>query len=564
LPKLHDLTWPLSAWVLVRATLDAIGVACLYLAVGIVLGRGPAVLAALLYATSIGAWTSARDPAGSLAPVLFAIGLLAAARIVRQPSALNGLFLGAALAAIVRELPPAWGIVVAGALTLSLARASWLTGSLAGSVLVIGAGPALWARPSTAWMAASEAFGQWRLPVLLIALPPDGSAPGGLAIGTLGVVATSVLLALTVLGIVSAIALVRQARPDVLLLPIWALGAVVSSASAHEPTALPASTILLAALAALPVASSGRVVVRWGIAVAAGLLIASGAAAIALNLVSIERTASQRAAFDLSDASTQRACGVAGLSCLEEPSAASASLRDWQSLADGVQDAAERSHTADLIVADGDERISSILGSLPGARIAIRRLAPDIGVLPLTGETLFILRRDAPRPAELARPSSLVGVATPSGTDTGARLATLRARPAVDWLSRTESVPAARFDDGSVLLGVLTRRDEPDRVTVTLFWQLAPPGQVASPPARWSRTSLDGDRLGHQQTLALPSTSDWRPDELILQRLPAFPTATAGTAPAFVVELLDANGRTITTQDGAQQVRVPGPPPDAS
>src|SRR5205823_3321244 len=84
-PMARDLPSPVGTWIVLRALLDSLGVAILYLATGRVLNRGAALLAALAYALNPALWAMARDPAGSFAGLVVAAGLLAAVRTIQRP-----------------------------------------------------------------------------------------------------------------------------------------------------------------------------------------------------------------------------------------------------------------------------------------------------------------------------------------------------------------------------------------------------------------------------------------------------------------------------------------------
>ena len=142
-PWLRALPSPVAGWVVVRGLLDALGVAVLYLAVRRLVGPFGATVAGLLYAASPVAWAASRDPAGSFGPLLGAVALLAAVRLIERPTLLRGALLGVTLGLLARSVPLGLLVAVLGAATLASARASWKVGGLTALALVLTAGPAL-------------------------------------------------------------------------------------------------------------------------------------------------------------------------------------------------------------------------------------------------------------------------------------------------------------------------------------------------------------------------------------------------------------------------------------
>ena len=86
---------------------------------------------------------------------------------------------------------------------------------------------------------------------------------------------------------------------------------------------------------------------------------------------------------------------------------------------------------------------------------------------------MFVLPdTDVGQPVELRRASSQLLVATPDGTDVGARIVTLRPRSAADWLARIDGITDGGFVDGSRLLGLTVESRPGGAPDVTLYWQL--------------------------------------------------------------------------------------------
>lgn len=562
---LRDLPAPIAAWVVVRALLDSLGVALLYLAVSRVLNRGAALLAALSYAMSPAVWATARDPAGTLAGFAVAAGLLAAAWVVCRPTVARGFALGLMLALLVRLFPPGWGFVLAGALTLVLARASWLTGSVTALALLLGAGPALWTRPSAPAADLFGSAGQWMFMLGSSAWLPAGSViVGSVMLANLIVPAAMLVLLLVLSGLDHALVGGWQASPRRLLLPIW--GAGVLTAVVLFPATYPGESVVavamlpvLASVMALPIATSPRAPARWATGLAIVGLVAIGTSTIGLNLVAVERASHEPAGVSLTGPAAEvpafGGSAVGSLVGLRATLTENRSLRVWRALADTVQDAADRSRAAEVAVLADDGHVVPMLASLLRGSPAIRRLPSGISVLPLGRETLFLILPETPLPAELTRPSSVLAVVLPTGEDTGARLATLRARPSIDWLARAEPVQDARFTDGSAVVGVVADRGQPGSLRLTLIWEL-PAAADGRSVGQMARVTIRGSGTPVQQDLSLPSVDARRGGELVVQQAPGPLTVPPGPELSVGVSLLDASGASIRTRDGAIEVTV--------
>ena len=553
LPLLRDLPWPVTSWLAARAGLDGLGAAFLYLAVGHLLGRGAAFLAALLYIASPAVWSTARDVAGTLAELLVAAGLLAAVRVAHRPTTLNGIVLGLVLAAIVRAIPPGWGFVLAGVAALAVGRATWLTGSLTGLVLLLGAGPAIWSRSTGLPPSAGVFAAHWRAVFGSAAwIDPASALPGSVSLAGVVAPAAILMLVLALIGTAQAVISGWRCAPRLLLLPIWAILGALSIAMLPLPTGVSVAPVvmlpLLASLAVVPVATSRWATVRLATYLAVVLLVGLGATTIGLNVRGAEQASHERVAFAAPDrAESDRSLSFG----VREVPTANGSLRDWQALADTIQGVVERTGATDLIALGDGDRTSPMLESLLQRATTVRRLPPGSSIVPLERETLFLTVPDSPRPVELTRPSSRVAVFTPFGSDTGARLLTLRPRPAIDWLARTEPVPSDRFADGSAVVGVVADRGTPGRLALTLFWEL-PAAADGRAVGQTARLTVRGDGEPGQQDVGLPPVDVRRGGELIVQQ-PLRSFAVPPDSPLTVsVGLLDASGKTISTRDGAQ------------
>lgn len=562
-PVLRSLPAPVSGWIVPRGLLDALGVSVLYLAVARLIGRPAGLLAALLYALSPSAWATARDPAGTLTPLLVALGLFASVRLVTRPTPARGIMLGLVLAVLVRSAPPGWGFIVAGALTLAVARASRLTGSLTALALLVGAGPAAWTRPSGLTSSPDDVLSlAWQTLLGVWGLPAGSVPPGGVVLLDLLAPAAVLAVVLAALGTVAAMPRAWNGQPRLLVLPIWAglallWPAVVRDASFFLP-ALAALMVVPLAVWPLPFAGVPLVWARWAAGAAVGLSIGLGAVTVSLNVSNIEAAERDRASFDPSlygrEMASTPVVDLPGLAAWERPPAGR-SLRAWQALATAVRQTAERVGTSEVVsVADADSvSPTPMLESLLRGRVAVRRLPPQTWVLPLERETLFLLMPGVPVPVELTRASSRLGVVTSSGTDTGARLATLRARPAVDWLARADPVQGGRFADGSTLVGVTVDRRVAGRLTLTLFWELpaADDGRTMGQTVRL--TSAESGTPSRQAAL-LPVEAR-RGGELVAQAVAIPVSGSSQRDPVVSLTLLDAAGRPIPTSEGASEVR---------
>jgi hypothetical protein len=564
-PLLRDLPSPVAAWVVVRALLDSLGVALLYLAIGRVLNRGVALIAALCYAFNPALWAMARDPAGSLAGLVVAAGLLAGACTVRRPTPVNGFMLGLALALLVRLFPPGWGFILAGALCLALARASWITGSVTALAMLLGAGTAVWARPAAPTSDLASGAGPWLFMLGSPAWLPAGSAlVGSVVLARLIAPVAIIGLVLVLSGVGHGLLHGWKVSPSPLLLPCWAAGTLLAVAlfpAEYPSEAVVASAMLpaLASLVVVPLAMARWAAVRWATGLAILLMTAIGGLTIALNLIAVERASHEQAGFG-STAQTAESpasgLGAAGSFLgLRAASTENRSLRTWQALVDSIKDAAERTGATEVVALADDGRTGPMLEGLLRGSPGVRRLPQGISVLPLSRETLFLILPDTPVPVELTRPSSILIVAMPTGETTGAQLATLRARPAIDWLARAEPVQGVRFADGSAIVGVVADRGRPGRLSLILVWEVPAAAEGRSIGQTAQVTIRGNGPLVRQEARLLP-TEARRGGELVVQQVPDLVAVPIGPELAVTVSLLDVSGATIPTSGGAAESTV--------
>jgi hypothetical protein len=578
-PVLRELPSPIVAWVALRGLLDALGAALVYLAARPLLGAYGATLAGLLYAASPAAWAVARDPAGSFAGVLAAAALVAAVKLVERPTLARGAVFGVLLGLLGRSVPPVLAVAAIGAATLAVGRASWKVGGLTALGLVLVAGPALFTDLDTATGELFRGAGSAWL--------ADWLAPGGAGGPYRGVPEASwwpdlyrrvvglLTLGVSAVACVATVQAARAGRAGLLIAPLWSavallvalVGPAVSSSPA--PTSVGPSSawpvdgaVDRAIVAAIPplslllgtaVIARGTMLRRAG-SLGLGLLLLTQVGALAWLTDGAERAAREQPAFAAQAADGSEA--VDGSEASGAPGGPAASLRDWSALADAIRDAAERAGAADVVLLDPamlttpEPRLEALLrGSTP-----VRRLAWS-AALPLARETVYVVLPGGWTPTELARPSSTVSVFTPFGADTGARIVTLRARPAADWLARARTISNGRFSDGSVLLGVARESSVPGRVELALYWSLPAVGDAQTAGERVRAAPPGEDRIG-DPAAPHPTMAARRGGELIVQRASIALRAPAA-ADALVVQVLDGAGRPIRTADGAESLEVP-------
>jgi Dolichyl-phosphate-mannose-protein mannosyltransferase len=512
-PLLRDLPSPIAAWVVLRALIDAAAVALLYLAARPLVGPIGGILAALLYAASPTAWAAARDPAGPLGPVLMSASLLLAVRLAERPTLARGAVLGVSLGLLARSLPLGLLVVPLGAAALVIGRASWRIGGLAALGLVLGAGPARFPRTELlAGGSLSLTDNLWTA-----TLPP---------------------LSLPSYEVLREI--VGSSGP-IVFLPVLALALTVPTIARHR-------------------------VVRWCglIGVLALLAIATYLTTSAIRLDS--QAEWSRPAFAARSADPPIVDEAAPRSAGSFSSGPS--LREATALTDAMRDGAGRAGAGEIVLLT--RHLNHALRDFPYGvfldGIRTRSLGSSM-VLPLERETVYLVSAtDVPpgmtRPAlEAQRPSSTVRVVTESGADTGARILTLRPRPAADWLARVRTVADGRFVDGSALLGI-GREAQPDgSLDLSLYWQL--PGAVDGRPlgARVQIRLRDAPSVSPRGE-SFPGVEDRRGGELVVQTM-RFTIGSELTGPrTLLVTVLDERGAPIRTAAGGVDLVVPlGTPP---
>jgi hypothetical protein len=483
-----------TTWVVVRGLLDALTCAVLYLATRRQFGRGAAVLAALLYAVSPAAWAAARDPAGSVAPLWLVTCLLASVWLAER---------------------------------VTLVRAAAF-----GLVLVSGAGPIIGSRPGDF---AVDAPAAWHALLGVGRIADANVPPGGLVLPDLVLPGGILALLLAVVGVCATVVHARRGEMRLLVFPAWAGLGLFWLAVVPGSGALPAVLLPLVALIAAPVGLVTRAPARWAAGLAIAALIGLGAVTVGLNLATVEAAERSRAAFDPATIDADR------------------SLRAWQALARTVERAAGRVDTSEVVSLDGGGAIATapMLDALLSERVRVRRLPADTWVLPLEDEILLLVLPGTEPPVEMIRPSSRLAVVEAPETDTGARLVTLRARPSVDWLARTDAVQGGLFADGSALVGVATERSENGRPAITLFWDLPASGE-----GRASGLVTRVTASGTVHDSALPSVEARRDNEIVVQRIMSPGGASTASDGRVSVALLDASARPIPTADGAAEIVV--------
>jgi hypothetical protein len=506
-PLLRDLPSPIAAWVVLRALIDAAGVALLYLAARPVVGSVGGILAALLYAASPMAWAAARDPAGPLGPVLMSAALLLAVRLAERPTLARGAVLGVSLGLLARSLPLGLLVVPLGAAALVLGRASWRVGGLTALGLALAAGPAPFPRA-------------------------DVLAGGSFSLTDKLWTATLPPLSLPSYEMLEDIV---SSSGAIVFLPALALALTVPTIARHR-------------------------VVRWCslICVLALLAIATHVTTSAIRLDG--QAEWSRPAFATQSADPllvgESAPWLVGTFPTDP------SLREATALADAMRDGAGRAGAGEIVLLSA--HLNRELRDFPYGvfldGVRTRSLGPNM-VLPLERETVYlgsateVPRGFTPLALEARRPSSTVRVFTESGADTGARILTLRPRPAVDWLARVRTVADGRFADGSALLGIGREAQADGSLDLALYWQLPVSADG------WSLGTRVQVRLHDAPSVSprgenLPSVEHRRGGELVVQTI-RFTPGSWLTGPNLQVTVLDERGAPIRTAAGGVELVVP-------
>jgi hypothetical protein len=233
-----------------------------------------------------------------------------------------------------------------------------------------------------------------------------------------------------------------------------------------------------------------------------------------------------------------------------------ATLREWSALADAVRETTARVGTNEVVLPD--ERSTALsagqLQALLGEDVTVRRVPATL--LPSERETVFVLAPGAVQTVELQRASSLTTVSTSDGTDTGARIVTLRPRAESDWLARLPVIPDARFEDGSKLVGVTPVTTAPDRVAMLLYWELpaASDGRAIAMAGNVRGQADAASATG--ASFELPSVEARRSGELVVTKASLVVPGDVGADGRVVVSLRDANGRPVRTIGGQASFEI--------
>jgi hypothetical protein len=243
----------------------------------------------------------------------------------------------------------------------------------------------------------------------------------------------------------------------------------------------------------------------------------------------------------------------------EQSSTRFLTLREWSALASAVRETAGRTGVQDVVVpgAGSDVDVTArLLRPLLRGDVIVRE-APVAAILPLEHETAFVLRdTDAGQPVELRRASSQMMVATPDGTDIGARIATLRPRSAADWLARIDSIADGAFVDGSRLLGLTMESHPGSAPDVTLYWQL-PIAASPSPLGARIAVGLKDALRGRPATDSLLPPDARRNGEIVVQAVRLLSIPSGSGAETLQVTVYDAQGGIVRTASGAESLDVP-------
>lgn len=549
-PALLQTPVPLATWAVIRGLLDALAVPALYVAARPLVGTPGAALAALLLAVSPLGWAAARDPAGSFGPLLMALTLLTARRLIERSSLLRATVFGLVLGLLVRCTAPGWGFVLGGAATLWIARASWRVWAVTVLALLMSAGPALWAGIGTVAPRRLLSLDALLAPGLLAHGGVRGWAdmfpPGAAPIAVLAVPAAIVTWMLLAAGTAAAVRGVLHGRLLPALVPAWALLSLAWLAMLPDASALATALPPVALLVATSL-SCEYTAARWAAWIGGGALVLLGVATTTLGIFGLEAEAHRQPR----------------ISVQSQPGAmpAPTSLRDWWAVVDTAEEVARRVGVREVIVVSGGTQDPAMLVAsvLPG-EVSPRFILPNVSILPLEHELAYLVLAGQTLPIGLDRVSSSTAAVTASGADTGARLLTLRPRPPDDWLSQARPIHDGRFKDGSILLAVAPEQQTGGGGVLLLYWQLAtesdgrgPGVQVALQP----REVAPGVRPPRPAALPMLLADHRRQGEIVVLRLP-FPAQLPVTASRDLrVTLLDADGRVVPTTSGEDGLDLP-------
>jgi hypothetical protein len=234
-----------------------------------------------------------------------------------------------------------------------------------------------------------------------------------------------------------------------------------------------------------------------------------------------------------------------------------ATLREWSALERAVRETAGRTGVHEVTIQDEAQSglLAKPLQALLRGDVRVRTVSTS-ALLPLEREGVFLLYPpDARRSAELQPASSLMHVIGPDGTDTGARVATLRPRPMADWLARVDRVEDGAFADDSTLLGVKAQPGADGGTDIALYWQLpVAAGQALGARCVVGRAGApSSDDIGTE----LPPVDDRRGGEIVVQSVHLRPGADGQQAGAVHVTLYDDAGTIVRTAAGGVSLDVP-------
>jgi hypothetical protein len=232
-------------------------------------------------------------------------------------------------------------------------------------------------------------------------------------------------------------------------------------------------------------------------------------------------------------------------------------LREWTALERAVRETAGRTGVQEVVVRDEAQTafLAGPLQALLRHDVSVRKVGA-MSLLPLEREAVFVLYpSDAPQPAELQRVSSLVVVAGQDGADTGARIATLRPRPAVDWLARVERLDDGAFADGSQLLGVNAQPGADGSLVAALYWHL-PVAPVQGHGVRFV-VGRNGAPTTEAIGMMLPPLDVRRSGEIVVQAAQLGPVPNGQPVATLQVTLYDSAGTIVRTSAGGISLDVP-------
>lgn len=232
-------------------------------------------------------------------------------------------------------------------------------------------------------------------------------------------------------------------------------------------------------------------------------------------------------------------------------------LWEWRALESAVRETAGRTGVQEVIVRDEAQTafLAGLLKALLRRDVSVRKVWA-LSLLPLDREAVFVLYPPvAPQSAELQRASSLNIVAGSDGLDTGARIATLRPRPASDWLARVERIDDGAFADGSRLLGLQAQPGPDGSLVVALYWQL-PVAPAQGQGVRFV-VGRNGAPSGESIGITLPPSDIRRSGEIVVQAARLGPGPGGQPIGPLQVALYDGAGTIVRTSAGSVSLDVP-------